>query len=208
MSDIFISYAEEDRAKAQALAAILEDIGLTVWWDRKIPIGKSFEEVIQHALESAGCVIVLWSKNSIISKWVLSEVRQGFNKGILAPVLLEVIEKIPLPYDGLQAANLSGWKPGKQHSEISHLLDSVHAILKKPDIIPQPISRPRPKPRLFLIWIMLASTLVGLFLILVLGKTVWEQKSKAEVTAISEQGRLNEEAAAAEAEGKRQAIDR
>ena len=47
MSQIFISYSQADRARAQTLVAALEREGWSVWWDRKIPPGKTFDEVIR-----------------------------------------------------------------------------------------------------------------------------------------------------------------
>jgi hypothetical protein len=34
MNDIFISYASEDKGRAQTLARALERKGWSVWWDR------------------------------------------------------------------------------------------------------------------------------------------------------------------------------
>ena len=51
MSDIFISYARVNRARAAVLAAALEAQGWSVWWDWHIPAGKTFRQVIQAALE-------------------------------------------------------------------------------------------------------------------------------------------------------------
>jgi len=67
MSGIFISYANEDRQKAEALAHALEQKGWSVWWDRKIPFGQSFDQVIEANLASAKCVLVLWTKVSVES---------------------------------------------------------------------------------------------------------------------------------------------
>ena len=36
MADVFISYAKEDRAHAEKLAAEIAAVGLTVWWDRDL----------------------------------------------------------------------------------------------------------------------------------------------------------------------------
>jgi len=67
MSDIFISYAREDREKAKALAVIFEAQGWSVWWDRNIPAGKSFDSIIEAEIEAAKCIVVLWSANSATS---------------------------------------------------------------------------------------------------------------------------------------------
>jgi hypothetical protein len=59
MSDIFISYANADQSNARQLAEILQAYGWTVWWDRKIPPGSTFNKVIGDAIRDAKCVIVL-----------------------------------------------------------------------------------------------------------------------------------------------------
>ena len=55
MSDIFISYASQDRQKAQLLAGVLEAQGWSVFWDRTIPPGKTFDEFIEAALDESKC---------------------------------------------------------------------------------------------------------------------------------------------------------
>ena len=47
--------------------------GWSVWWDRKIPLGKSYDEVIENALGESKCAIVLWSAMSAASEWVRNE---------------------------------------------------------------------------------------------------------------------------------------
>ena len=53
MSDIFISYAAEDRSRVQPLADGLARHGWSVWRDRKIPTGSTFPQVIASALDEA-----------------------------------------------------------------------------------------------------------------------------------------------------------
>jgi len=77
MSDIFISYAREDRPRAAAIATALEEHGWSVWWDWNIPAGKTFRQVIQEQLDKARCVIVVWSAASVTRKWVIEEASEG-----------------------------------------------------------------------------------------------------------------------------------
>ena len=88
MSDIFISYATEDRARIKPLVEALRQRGWTVWWDRTILAGKIWEEEIEASLQALRCVIVAWSETSIKSRWVRAEAREGMDRDILVPVLL------------------------------------------------------------------------------------------------------------------------
>ena len=108
MSDVFISYAREDLAKAEAIAMGLEQEGWSVWWDRTIPTGRDFAEVIEEAIAAAKCVVVLWSSHSVKSRWVQTEASEGANRHVLMPVLIEVI-KVPLEFRRIQAADFNSW---------------------------------------------------------------------------------------------------
>ena len=77
MSDVFLSYASADRERAVAIAELLRMSGYSVWWDRTIPPGRVFDEVLQEALSSAGCIVVLWSRASVASNWVKTEAAEG-----------------------------------------------------------------------------------------------------------------------------------
>ena len=130
MSDIFISYASEDREKARALATALECRSWSVWWDREIPLGESFDNVIERAMSNARCVLVLWSAASAASEWVRSEASEGNRRGILVPVFLEEIEA-PLAFRLLNGATLKDWEPGVQHHEFDRLINHIAELLGK-----------------------------------------------------------------------------
>ncbi len=55
MTDIFLSYAREDRERVRPLVEALQAAGgWSVWW-----AGKTFDEVIEQALNKARCVLVV-----------------------------------------------------------------------------------------------------------------------------------------------------
>lgn len=130
MADIFISYASEDRSRAEELAGVLSARGWSVWWDRKIPLGKSYDEVIEKALGESKCAIVLWSAVSAASEWVRNEASEAKRRGILVPVFLETIDA-PLAFRLLNGADLHDWRPGTPHGEFDQLVERVEELLGK-----------------------------------------------------------------------------
>jgi len=130
MSDIFISYAREDRDKAKALAELFQQQDWSVWWDRNIPPGRSFDEVIEEALGAAKCVVVLWSKNSASSDWVKGEAGEALHRKILVPARIDSAN-VPLEFRRLQTVDLSVWKGDAGHPELSGLLAAAAAHIKR-----------------------------------------------------------------------------
>ena len=131
MSDIFISYAREDRKKIEALAKGFENQGWSVWWDRKIPPGKTFSQVIEEELADARCVVVAWSKHSVKSNWVKEEADEGLNKEILIPVIIEDV-LLPMGFRRIQAVDLIKWDPAEASQNFQFLIENVAQILAQP----------------------------------------------------------------------------
>jgi hypothetical protein len=128
MADIFISYASEDRERARSLAETLGARGWSVWWDREIPFGQSFDEVIEKALASAKCVIVLWSAVSVASEWVRNEASEGRRRGILVPVFIEPVDA-PLAFRLLNGADLRDWSGDAGDAEFARLVERVTELV-------------------------------------------------------------------------------
>ena len=128
MSDIFISYASEDRSRAAMLVSALGEQQLTVWWDRTIPPDKTWDDVIEEAIEQAKCVIVLWTEHSVGSHWVRIEAEDARQRGILVPALLQEA-KIPLAFRRIQAARLIGWSGELDHPEFLMLCRAVRDVI-------------------------------------------------------------------------------
>jgi len=128
MSDVFISYSSEDRERIIPLVQLLEAQGWSVWWDRTIFPGKTFDEAIQEAIDEARCVMVVWSNASVRSRWVKTEAAEGDRRGILVPAQLDPCQ-LPLEFRRVQAAQLMGWRGGEDNVELQRLLGAISEIL-------------------------------------------------------------------------------
>lgn len=130
MADIFISYAREDEARAKEVASLLEAEGWSVFWDRRIPAGATWRQHIGNALDGARCIVVIWSKFSVESSWVLEEADEGRHRGVLVPVLMDAVDQ-PRGFREIQAADLSSWQPGKSHAAIKVLLADIRHLFDR-----------------------------------------------------------------------------
>ena len=135
--DIFFSYAREDKARVAPMVAALEAGGWSVFWDRRIPAGQTWRSHIGRALEQARCVVVAWSEHSIQSEWVIEEADEGRERGILVPVFLDPVRP-PRGFRGIQAADLSGWSPGRPSPAFESFLADLGAVLGPPQQKPSP----------------------------------------------------------------------
>jgi hypothetical protein len=142
MSDIFISYAREDRDWVSLLAAALSRQGWDVWWDRSIAVGQNFDEVIETELTAARAVIVVWSGNSVDSRWVRAEAQEGLEDKKLIPVFLEDV-KPPLIFRSIHGANLVGWTGNDATTEFRNLVADIDRLT---DARPSSSKPPPPPP--------------------------------------------------------------
>ena len=124
MSDVFISYSSDDLEQARMLADVLEQRGVSVWWDRKIPPGRTYDDVIEEALHGAKCVVVLWSAKSVTSDWVKTEAAEAAQKDALVPARIEEVD-LPLEFRRLQAADLIGWQGDTDAPGLQNLVNAV-----------------------------------------------------------------------------------
>jgi hypothetical protein len=121
---IFISYNERDRERAAKIVRLLEGGDWTVWWDRRIPAGFTWRDVLADALARMDCMIVLWSRNSIDSDWVCEEASEGQRLGKLVPVAIDPVLP-PVGFRQIQAADLSKWDGSPDAVEARQLLEDL-----------------------------------------------------------------------------------
>jgi ABC-type multidrug transport system ATPase subunit len=136
---VFVSYSTADRTFAVKFVEALRSrlfndmpYGATpeIWWDLDtIPIGRDWSEFLLDKVTSAACTVVLWSKRSVASEWVVREAEIAARRGVLCPVL---IEDVPLPsqFSRIQTARLTDWKPGSQDSQLQRISAGVRHFLE------------------------------------------------------------------------------
>ncbi len=171
MSDIFISYAKEDREWVVSFAGALRKHGWTVWWDRSIPFGQSFQEVIETELDEAKCAIVVWSDHSVGSGWVSAEADEARNRNIMMPVLIDDASP-PLVFRQLQTANLKDWNNDTSSPIFKKLIADLSMLIGQPTKQPEPPQAPVSEAapahqKKVAMWPWLTG-LVGMFIIAVL----------------------------------------
>lgn len=125
--NIFLSYEHSDRARALKLVDAFQQEGWSVWWDHKIPPGKTWADVIERAIKASECVVVLWSRTSITSEWVKKEARVAENRKCLFPVRIDDIE-LPWEFEHVQAADLTDWNEDKTEGFVN-LIEALQSIL-------------------------------------------------------------------------------
>ena len=122
----FLSYARADQAQATKLAKALEESGLDVWWDTLIEGGAAFAKSIEAALESCNAVVVIWSRTSVASDWVLDEAAKGRDLRKLVPVSLDGTLP-PLGFRQYHSIDLSRWQGNSADAEIAGVVRGIAA---------------------------------------------------------------------------------
>ncbi len=153
MTDVFISYAREWEADAEAVERALRSAGYSVWRDNALPVHRPYGDVIEEHLTLARAVVVLWSEAASRSEWVRSEADKARKLGKLVQATLDLTLP-PMPFDQLQCADLRGGPANT--TGWNRVLESVahlHAAPRPPDppAADQPASGPagaKPRERL------------------------------------------------------------
>ena len=148
MTDVFVSYKAEDRARVSLLVDALEADGLSVWWDAHIGGGDDWRETIARQLDDAKCVIVVWSKRSISpeGRFVRDEAARALKRGTYLPVCIHQVDP-PLGFGENQALALNGWKGARTDPRYAALLSAVISMVgiaprfALPTVAPKGVSR-------------------------------------------------------------------
>ncbi len=139
MPDIFISYAHEDQERVRPIVRELEK-RWSVFWDKKIPPGKTWEDSIGKALEESPCVLVVWSHSSVKSDWVKEEADVAKKRDTFVPLFLDKVEP-PMGFRRIHAADLSDWKNNNAHQGFQLLIGAIESKISPAT---QPVTDSRP----------------------------------------------------------------
>ena len=129
MADVFISYKAEDRRRIQPLVQALQADGYSVWWDEHIGTGDEWRQTIEHQLDSARCVVVIWSKRSVgpDGHFVRDEASRAQRRHVYVPVLIDAVDP-PLGFGESQAGSLKNWRGDRSDSHYQAVLSAVQRI--------------------------------------------------------------------------------
>lgn len=133
MVDVFISYKREERARCERIADKLKALNLDVWFDARLPSGKSFDREIESTIKAAKAVLVLWSPASVESEWVRNEAGIGKARGVLAAAQLASCE-LPIAFYATHYETLYDEAFADDHPGWIKVLERIGTLTDRPGI--------------------------------------------------------------------------
>ncbi len=128
MADVFVSYTRSDKARVAPLVSAIEAKGWSVWWDPEIDPGQEFDRQIAVELEAAAAVLVIWTPDSVASRWVRGEAREGADRGILVPVRFGGAS-LPIDVRALHTTDLDDWGEDPNSPQVEEVLRALGTII-------------------------------------------------------------------------------
>ncbi len=121
--------------EAAGTEAVLEQsvshaAGLRVFWDRKIHSGENWRQKLDQKLKQAASVLVLWSRSSVNSSYVLDEAEIAQKDNSYIPVRIEEIE-IPLGFGQINWFDLFDWDGDRELANFPELFDHLSEFIEQ-----------------------------------------------------------------------------
>ena len=133
MSEVFISYKQEERDRMRPIAAALRSLKVEVWFDERLSPDKAFTEEIEHIANLCGAQLVCWSPAAVKSEWVRGEAEVGRQRGTLVQAMIEPCTLSP-PFNVIHAENISEWRGQPEHTGWQKLLDVIGRKIGRPGL--------------------------------------------------------------------------
>lgn len=146
VTDIFLSYARQDRASARIFADCLGEEGFRVWWDASLHSGETFDEVIEQRLRDAKAVVVLWSPRSVASRWVRAEATLADRRNKLVPAIIEPCDR-PIVFELTHTSELSEWHGDRSDPRWRTFVEDLNRLVQAtPDQVAPETQAPKTAP--------------------------------------------------------------
>ncbi|MBX3429705.1 MAG: TIR domain-containing protein [Hyphomonadaceae bacterium] len=138
MADVFISYKRDERSAVEQIAARLNSLGLTIWFDAGMSAGESFNSEIDREARAAKAILVCWSPAARQSEWVNAEAMIGFEQKKLAACYVAGPDNFsaPTPFNATHAEDLRAWlaAPSETHSGWKSVLRRIGQLCGRSDV--------------------------------------------------------------------------
>ncbi|RYD92765.1 MAG: toll/interleukin-1 receptor domain-containing protein, partial [Sphingomonadales bacterium] len=144
MTDVYISYAREDRESVRRLSEMLRFEGWDVWMDPTEPLGTS-TAALDMKLGSAGAILVVWSGYSRGSEHVRSEAATGLYKNKLIQVRIDNAAP-PRPFDQVEVIDMGRWTGEREDPNVRRIVSAVRLYAGVPGNARPQVTRRAPPP--------------------------------------------------------------
>ncbi|MGH8378354.1 MAG: TIR domain-containing protein, partial [Gammaproteobacteria bacterium] len=101
-----------------------------VWWDPEITPGQEFDDQIEAEIDAAGAVLVVWTPDSVASRWVRGEAREAAERGILVPVRFEQA-RLPMDVRAIHTTDLDDWRENPMHPAMQECLHALGVMIAR-----------------------------------------------------------------------------
>ena len=129
--DVFVSYASQDAAVANAAVEALESQGIRCWIaPRDVTPGEFYADAIVHAIDAAQALVLVFSEHAAVSHHILREVERASSKR--HPVISLRIDRAALPAGLEYFLNTSQWldaSEGEPRRAFPKLVEAVRKVL-------------------------------------------------------------------------------
>jgi TIR domain/AAA domain, putative AbiEii toxin, Type IV TA system len=129
-TNVFFAYSRTDWSRAERLLHALKRFDFSIWWDvESIPLGVDWERFLTDQVAAAQCVVVLWSRASVQSRWVLFEAEFALRRKVLLPVFIEEVE-LPSIFSRVQTGRLVDWSGDTADPEFQRLIQGIKHMIE------------------------------------------------------------------------------
>jgi nucleotide-binding universal stress UspA family protein len=119
-----------DRDRVQPIAKALKAEGFKVWLDTDL-LYSAHGAGIEELLQTAECVLVVWSRHSVRSGFVINDAHVAAGRKVLLPVFIDEDIEPPLSFRGIPTTDLSSWHGNRADPAFKKLVGDVAVVVAR-----------------------------------------------------------------------------